>query len=183
MLWWGRNLRTSSLLLLNKLSKILDKESVRLYRDNGVGVSGNLSGPQTEHKRKTTGKVFKDCGLRITIQANLRKVNFLDVQLNRDTSTYQPCRKPDNNPVYLSKNFSHPTTVLKQSYIIEYMIYNRMKIFSHNRYLYIKMLDKGVVLQNNSNTLQAIIAERTIQKRRNGTKEKSSGSVCHIQWM
>ena len=85
--------------LLNKLSKIVDKESVGLYRDDGLGVLRNLSGPQTERKRKAIVKVFKDCGLRITIQANLQIVNFLDVQLNLDTSTYQPYRKPDNNPV------------------------------------------------------------------------------------
>ena len=59
-------------------------------------------------------KVFKDCSLRITIQANLPIVNFLDVQLNLDTSTYQAYRKPDNRPVYLNKNSNHPITVLKQ---------------------------------------------------------------------
>ena len=52
-------------------------------------------------------------------------------------------------------------------------MYHRMKMFSHNRYLYIKMLYKRMVLQNNSNTLQAIITERTIQKRRNGEKENN----------
>ena len=90
--------------LLKKLSKIVDKESVGLFRDDGLGVSRNLSGPQTERKRKAIVKVFKDCGLRITIQANLQIVNFLDVQLNLDTSTYQPYRKPYNNPVYFNKN-------------------------------------------------------------------------------
>ena len=47
-----------------------------------------------------------------------------------------------------------------------------MKMFSHNQRLRIKMLYKRVVLQNNSNTLQAITAERTTQKRKNGAKEK-----------
>ena len=63
---------------------------VGLYRDDGLGVLRNLSGPETERKRKATVKVFKDCDLRIAIQANLRIVNFLDVQLNIDTSTFQP---------------------------------------------------------------------------------------------
>ena len=58
--------------------------------------------------------MFKDCGLRITIQANLRIPNFLDVELNLDSGTYQPYRKPDNNPIYLNKNSNHPKTVLNQ---------------------------------------------------------------------
>ena len=100
--------------LLNKLSNIVRKESVGLYRDDGLGVLRNLSDPQTERNRKAILKVFKDCGLKITIQANLQIVNFLDVQLNLDTSTYQPYRKRDNNPVHLNKNSNHATTVLNQ---------------------------------------------------------------------
>ena len=100
--------------LSNKLWNIFDKESVRLYRDYGFCVLQNLSGPETERKRKAIVKAFKDCGLRIIIQANLWIVRFCYVQLNFDTSTYQPYRKPDNNPVYLKKISNHPTTILKQ---------------------------------------------------------------------
>ena len=50
-------------------------------------------------------------------------------------------------------------------------------MFYHSQYLCIKILYKRVVLQNKSNKLQAIITERTKQKRRNGAKEKSSGSI------
>ena len=59
-------------------------------------------------------KVFKDCGFRIIIQANLRTINFLYIQINLDTSTHHSNRKLDNNPFYLNKNSKHPTTVLKQ---------------------------------------------------------------------
>ena len=47
------------------------KESVGLYRNDGLGVLANLSSPQTERRRNAIVKVFKDCGLRIIIQANL----------------------------------------------------------------------------------------------------------------
>ena len=100
--------------LSNKLWNIFDKESVRLYRDYGFCVLRNLSGPEIERKRKAIVKAFKDCGLRIIIQANLWIVRFCYVQLNFDTSTYQPYRKPDSNPVYLKKISNHPTTILKQ---------------------------------------------------------------------
>ena len=100
--------------LLYQLSNIFDKESVGLYRDDGLGVLKSLSGPEMERKKKAIVKLFKDCGLRITIQANLRIANFLDVELNLDSGTYQPYRKPDNNPIYLNKNSNHPKTVLNQ---------------------------------------------------------------------
>ena len=67
----------------------------------------SLLGPQAERKKKAILKIFKDFGPRITIQANLWIVIFLDAQLNLDPST------PDNNPVYINKNSSHPATVLK----------------------------------------------------------------------
>ena len=100
--------------LLHQLSNIFDKESVGLYRDDGPGVLKSLSGPEMERKKKAIVKLFKDCGLRITIQANLRIANLLDVELNLDSGTYQPYRKPNNNPIYLNKNSNHPKTVLNQ---------------------------------------------------------------------
>ena len=87
--------------------------------------------------------VFKDCGLRITIQANLQKVNFLDIQLDLNTSTYQPYRKPDNNPVYLTKIPITSTKVLKElPKSIEKHVsgISLNEMFSHNRQLYITML-------------------------------------------
>ena len=90
--------------------------------------------------------VFKDCGLRITIQANLQKVNFLDIQLDLNTSTYQPYRKPDNNPVYLTKIPITSTKVLKElPKSIEKHVsgISLNEMFSHNRHLYITMLHKS----------------------------------------
>ena len=64
--------------LLNKLSNIVDAKAVGLYRDNGFGVLRNLSGLQKECKKKAVAKEFKNCSLRIAIQANLRLVYFFD---------------------------------------------------------------------------------------------------------
>ena len=40
-------------------------ENVGLYRDHGLRVFRNLSGPEIEKKRKEIIKAFKDCGLFI----------------------------------------------------------------------------------------------------------------------
>ena len=50
--------------ILSKLNLSLIKK-VGLYRDDGLGVFRNLSGPEIERKRKEIIKVFKDCGLSI----------------------------------------------------------------------------------------------------------------------
>ena len=42
--------------LLHQLSNIFDKESVGLYRDDGLGVLKNLSGPEMERKKKAIVK-------------------------------------------------------------------------------------------------------------------------------
>ena len=58
--------------------------------------------------------MFKTVGLNATIQAGLLNLNFLDVQFNLNDGTYQPYRKPDNTPVYISKKSNHSPVVLKQ---------------------------------------------------------------------
>ena len=58
--------------------------------------------------------MFKTAGLNITTQVGLRIVNLLDVQFNLNNDIYQPNRKPDNAPIYINKNSSHPPIVLKQ---------------------------------------------------------------------
>ena len=92
--------------LLKKVLNIVDKKYIGLYRDDGLAILQNLSGPQIERKRKDIIKMFKTAGLNITIQAGLRIVNFLDVQFNLNNGTYQPYRKPDNTPVYIKKNLT-----------------------------------------------------------------------------
>ena len=100
--------------LLKKVSNIVDKTYIGLYRDDGLAILQNLSGPQIEWKRKDIMKMFKTGGWNITIQAGLRIFNFLDVQFNLNNGTYQPYRKPSNTPVYIIKKSNHPPVVLKQ---------------------------------------------------------------------
>ena len=38
--------------ILNLLGEFIDKGNIGLYRDDGLGVFENLSGPQIERKRK-----------------------------------------------------------------------------------------------------------------------------------
>ena len=58
------------------------KEDVGLYRDDGLAVFKNLSGPENERIKKDFQKIFKENGLDIIIQCNMKIVDYLDLTLN-----------------------------------------------------------------------------------------------------
>ena len=97
---------------LNLLKTIIRKENVGLYRDDGLGIIRNSSGPEIDCMRKQIIKVFKECGLNIVIKMNLKTVDFLDVRFNLTNNTYEPYRKPNNEPVYI--NMNPPPNILKE---------------------------------------------------------------------
>ena len=94
--------------ILNKLSNVIDKNSIGLYSDDSLGVFDKLSGPQIEKKKKKIIKIFKDCGLSVAVTINITSVDFLDLTLNLKTKSYQPFRKPNNDPIYIDINSNHP---------------------------------------------------------------------------
>ena len=51
-------------------------------------------------------------GLKITITANLKTVNFFDVTFNLCTRKYQPYKK-QNAPTYISVNSNRPPNIIK----------------------------------------------------------------------
>ena len=99
--------------ILNQLSTVMRNELVGLYRDDGLGIMKKMSGPEIERKRKQIIKIFKDCGLNITIKTNLTSVDFLDIRLNLRDNTYQPYRKPNSEPIYINKSSNHPKNIIK----------------------------------------------------------------------
>ena len=67
-----------------------------LYRDDGFAVLKNKSGLQSEQVKKNIHKIFKEHGLDINIQCNIKIVNYLDVTFNLNDGTYHPYTKPNN---------------------------------------------------------------------------------------
>ena len=66
----------------SKLCKLMNKKDFGLYRDYGLGLVRNTSGPEADRKSKSITKVFKECRLSITCAVNKMKVDFLDVRFN-----------------------------------------------------------------------------------------------------
>ena len=58
-------------------------------------------------------KIFKELGLKITIQINIKIGNFVDVTFNLGTGTYQPYTKPNDQPLYINKKSNHPPNIIK----------------------------------------------------------------------
>ena len=100
--------------LLSQLVKSCGKENIGLYRDDGLAVFENISGPQAEKIKKKFQKVFNDNGLQITILCNLKIVDFLDATFNLNDGSYKPYRKPDDEVSYIDSRSNHPPNIVKQ---------------------------------------------------------------------
>ena len=50
----------------------------------------------------------------ITIECNLKSVDFLDITFNLVNNTYKPYPKPNNEPQYINKQLNHPPNIIKQ---------------------------------------------------------------------
>ena len=83
-----------------------------LYRDDGLGIIDE-SPRQTEMIKKDLCSIFRKYGLRITIEANKKVVNFLDVTLNITTGQHKPYNKPNNTPLYVNVKSNHPPSIIR----------------------------------------------------------------------
>ena len=102
------------LFILDKVKRECSEFELGLYRDDGLGITRNLNGPQTERLRKKLFRIFKSCGLKITVECNLVQADFLDVTFNLSSEKYWPYRKPNNNPLYINQKSNHPPSIIKQ---------------------------------------------------------------------
>ena len=94
-------------------------------------------GPQSERIKKDFQKIFKNNGLEIRAQCNMKIVNFLDVTLNLENSTFQPFHKPDNETNYVHTKSNHPPCIIKQ---IPIAIQKRLSNLLSNEEIFKKQL-------------------------------------------
>ena len=99
---------------LNKLTSIINKSGIGSYRNDALGIFQKVSKPEIERKKKAAVEVFKMCGFPVTIQCNLKTVDFLDVTFDLENNVYKTFRKENNKPIYINKHSNHPPTILKQ---------------------------------------------------------------------
>ena len=99
------------LYILSQLQKELGKDA-GLYRDDGLAAVSKTP-RETEQIKKKICAIFKNNNLKITIEANKKVINYLDVTLNLTNNTYSPYKKPNDTPIYVSTLSNHPPSVLK----------------------------------------------------------------------
>ena len=98
---------------LAMIADVFNGRDVGLYRDDGLAVFRNASGHEADRIRKEMTKIFQNLGLKITIQTNLKRVDFLDVTLDLTTGKYCPYRKPNDKPMYINCQSNHPPTIIQ----------------------------------------------------------------------
>ena len=155
------------LYILNILGQKYDKEQIGLYRDDGLGAFKNISGGEAERIKKGITKVFSDLGLKITIETNLRVVNFLDITLNLSDGKYYPYRKPNDRPVYVHKQSNHPPSIINH---IPAAIAKRISTISSDK----EVFDRAAPYYNNAlrssgynQPLQYTNLQQTTKRKRN----------------
>ena len=100
--------------MLNKISEKYDKNDIGLYRDDGLAVFKNISGPESERIKKNFQSLFKKYGLEIIIECNKKVVDYLDVTFHLKDGTYKPYHKPDHKISYINVQSNHPPNIIKQ---------------------------------------------------------------------
>jgi len=108
---WAEICELVGLYLLEKLSAIVEKSNIGLYRDDWLAVVENSNGPMIDRMRKDITSTFKSEGLNITIETNLTNTDFLNVNFDLSTGKYSPYRKPNNKPLYINNKSNHPTII------------------------------------------------------------------------
>ena len=98
----------------SNLVSYLESEAIGLYRDDGLGVFKKKSGPESEKIKKSIQGIFWEKELKITIQCNLKIVDYLDVTFNLTDSSYCPFNKTNNEINYIHKQSNHPPSIIKQ---------------------------------------------------------------------
>ena len=119
--------------LLSIIIKYYDKSNIGLYRDDGLAVFKNASGPQNERIKKVLQKIFKEKFLSIEIECNKKIVNYLDVTLNLNDGSYKPYHKDTDETNYIHSSSDHPPNIIKQ---IPISIEKRLSTLSSSKQIF-----------------------------------------------
>ena len=106
--------KLAGIFMLNKISKKYDKNDIGLYRDDGLVVFKNISGPESERIKKNFQSLFEKYGLEIIIECNEKVVDFLHVTFNLKDGIYKPYQKSVNKISYINVQLNHSPNIIKQ---------------------------------------------------------------------
>ena len=96
--------------LLSQLQQL--NINIGLYRGDGLAVVNSTPGA-IENIKKDICRIFNNNGLRITIEANKKIIDFLDITFNLNQRTYRPYTKPDTTLKYVHHDSNHPPNTIR----------------------------------------------------------------------
>ena len=73
-------------------------QKIGLYRDDGLAAL-DVTPRALENIKKIICRTFSENNLRLTIEANKKCVNYLDITLDLSSGTFRPYTKPNNTPL------------------------------------------------------------------------------------
>ena len=82
--------------------------NIGLYREDILVVFKNKTGLQSEKIKKTFQKMFKNIGLDIIINPNMKTVNYFNITVNFNEGSNCPYKKPNKETNYIHVNSNHP---------------------------------------------------------------------------
>ena len=88
------------------------RSNIGLYRVDGLAAF-NLPPRKIECIKKKICNTFGKHNLKLTIEANKKCVNFLDVTLDLRTQSFRPYTKTGNTPQYINRHSNHPRPILR----------------------------------------------------------------------
>ena len=139
------------LFILNSLAKEYGKDRVGLYRDDGLILLRGTSARLADKARKDLHQLFDEFQLKITAEITHQSVNFLDITLNLNDESYQPYRKPNNEPLFIDSHSNHPPSIIQSiSHLLlatEFLSYHRIKKLSRSLHLFMKPRSTVVITQ------------------------------------
>ena len=100
------------LFMLSELESQNLNAQLGLFRDDGLGAS-DAPKHEIDNIKQKICEVFRNQGLRITVDANKKIVQFLDVELNLNEESFKPFIKPNDVPLYVHKQSNHPPSITK----------------------------------------------------------------------
>ena len=117
-------------------------------------------------------KVFKDEGLDITIEANLKSINFLDVEVDLATGLHRPYTKPNNTLLYIDTKSNHPKCVTKNT---APAVQKRLSELSSNEDIFNQAAPPYQAALDNAGHKHTLKYEETStpQKRTNNRRQKT----------
>ena len=91
-------------------SQALDID-IGFYRDVGLGVTVQKTENQVDQIKKEICKIFSSNIPKVTTEANIKVVDFLDITMDLATKQDQPFMKPNNPPPCEHKHSNPPPAI------------------------------------------------------------------------